>query len=498
MRNDINTIASKRETICYNSIRYLSIAFITAMIIVSMNGLFTNGVRFGALVLVGLLAILGIVILFLRKLFVEKYQVLWIVLVLVGIIIRIAYAITTEAPIISDQLACFNAAQQAAQNDYSWTESSYFSKWAYQIPFVLYEALLLKVFGTVRALYFFNGVFSIITVLEVYLIVKRVYNKRVSLVVTAFFSLFPQYIASISRLYNQSISGVFLLIAVYFFVNYVIKIKEKFDIGIALLYCGLTGLFLGISNLFRSEAIIGLIAVIVWFVYYFVVNVKRKKWHTFLLSILLCIVVTYAIYRIVNSSVDFMIVNLGISQYGIRNGNLFWYIVCGLTPESYGGYSSKYGYILEYKNPDEQYEVFKKIIADIFSSMSLKDVLVFFVKKQYYMWGEVFDIRTSSFENGYSGTMSLIMTYYNHFIYIIVMAFSVIGLQKRKTSNYCSFFMIFFIGFFMAFVIKSIEATYRYTPILVLFLLFAHGIDYFINMHSLSVSFQIKKKAKIQ
>lgn len=129
---------------------------------------------------------------------------------MIGLLLRVVYLFTIDADIISDQHHCLTAAQQAVNGDYSWTTSDrYFELWAYQIPFVMNESLILKIFGTVRALYVFNGLFSVVTCILVYCIISKIYQKNIAMISTTLFSCFPLFIFSISRLYNQIISGMF-------------------------------------------------------------------------------------------------------------------------------------------------------------------------------------------------------------------------------------------------------------------------------------------------
>ena len=53
--------------------------------------------------------------------------------------------------------------------------------------------------------------------------------------------------------------------------------------------CLLSGVFLGISNLFRPEGIVGVIAVIVWFVYFFIKAVRKTIIAKTIIKTLICV-----------------------------------------------------------------------------------------------------------------------------------------------------------------------------------------------------------------
>ena len=462
-------------------IRILCLVFLVSIIGLSIIGIFPQGVKFGIIVLIGLLFFVFLFLVAVEKLSLPKYKLFWLSLIILGIIIRIAYAFTVNADIISDQEHCLNAAQQVARGNYTWaTSDPYFERWAYQIPFVLYEGFVLRIFGTVRALYVLNGVFSVITCFLIYAIVKKIHNKNVALITMAVFSCFPLFVFSISRLYNQIIAGVFMLLAIYFFVSVCKRPyynEPRNDFFRVLLLCALTGLFLGISNLFRTEAIIGLLAVECWFIYSFIVNIKKEKLSVLIFRLILCMLITYVVYKIVNVGVGLTIVYSGISPNGIKNGCIYWFIVCGLTPESFGAYSTKYAYITDYKDSTQQFEVFKSIIKEIFSNQNICDICTFFAKKEYYMWGEI-----SYYSASYAPhIVYTLLNNFSHCIYILIIALSVVGLNKKRYNTVVVFLSILFLGFFFAFVIKEISSTYRYSTILIFILLSSGGINYLVE-----------------
>lgn len=398
-----------------------------------------------------------------------------------GLIIRIVFAFTVDAEIISDQLKCLNAAKQTAQGDFSWTTSDlYFEQWAYQIPFVLYEGIVLKLFGTLRALYVFNGIFSVASCFLVYFITKKIYDTSVALITTAVISCFPLFILSIGRLYNQTIAGVFLLLAIYFFVS--VQKRELFSETPksylkTLSLCALSGTFLGISNLLRAEAVIGIIALVCWFIYNFVVNFKKEKIGLLIIRSLLCIITVYALYKTVNVGVDLAVKYSSISPNGIKNGCPYWLVVCGLTPESFGLYNTKYSYIIKCKDPAQQFEIFKSILKEITQGKSFRDFLSFFAKKEFIMWGQISPCANSNLNANTHKIVLTILNTVNHCAYILTIALAAIGIKKKSFNPVISLFYILFLGFFLVFIIKEISPVYRYSTILISLLAASSGIN---------------------
>ena len=492
-------VLNNREKYLSNFLRVLCGVITLLMIVFSIVGLFPQGVKFGLIMLIGLVFVTAAIIISVFKLSDSKYRIFWLTIILIGIALRIVYSLTIDVSIVSDQQHCLTAAQQAANGDFSWaTSDDYFVVWAYQIPFVLYESVILKIFGTIRALYVFNGLFSILTCIFIYLIFKKVYQKNVALITTAIFACFPMLICSISRLYNQIIAGVFLLCAIYFFID-VCKQPTLFvtkkAIKNIILPCALTGMFLGISNVFRPEAIIGVLAVVVWFAYSFITKANKKNVWTLLLGSAIGILAAYLSYKIVNVGVGTAVIFSGISPNGISNGCIYWTIVCGMTPDSYGGYSTTYISILDYKEPSEQFVVFKKMMAEIFSNRSIGDIIHFFVMKEYKMWGEIYYCCEL---NNAPNLVYVLLNNISHGIYIITALFALLGLRKRKFNPTKAFLIILFLGFFMALVIKEANSPYRYSTVLVLVLMSANGIEYLIDKKMNIKSRFLKDKKAIQ
>ena len=155
-----------------------------------------------------------------KEIYSRFFRVLMIIAILTGFTAKIAYSAMIESSFIADASLCFNAAQQAVNGDFSWVGLDYFQRWAYQIPFVLYETAVLKIFGDYKALYIMGAVFSILTCMLIYAVSKKmVKNENVCLTVTALFTWMPNALFQIDTMYNQLICGMFLMLSVYSFLS---------------------------------------------------------------------------------------------------------------------------------------------------------------------------------------------------------------------------------------------------------------------------------------
>lgn len=476
-----------------NLIRVIFSVCIFVTLALCTVGFFSNGKLFGIIIF-----FITIILLFAFCLIIPKdnKKIEWVLIsvIIIGMIIRLVYASSIDIQVKSDQLACLKAAQDLLNNNYGWTESSYFLHYPYQIPFVFYEFAVLKVFGSVRALYVFNAVFSITTCLLLYVIVKIVTNRKTALIVAAIHAILPSSVFMIHWLYNHIISGVFFLLAILFFLRFFKKASSA-DIKLNdIVNCLLAGVFLGISNLFRPEGMVGVIAVIAWFIYSFINTVQKATAAKMILKTLILAFSFLLGYILINNIINIVVINT-ISPLGIKNPCIYWTVVCGLTPEKYGSYSTKYDFILDCTDKQEQRNVFISILHDIFDRMTIVDIFKFFTLKLYYLWG-ILDTGCAKFSDGADvpAAVTLGINCLEHILYFLMLYLSAYNIKKKTINQYTVFFMILFIGFFSAFIIKEIKKEYLYSTNLILLLLSSSGISCIIDDKQFFPYSQIKRR----
>ncbi len=404
-----------------------------------------------------------------KEIYSRFFRVLMIIAILTGFTVKIIYSAMIEASFIADASLCFNAAQQAVNGDFSWVGLDYFQRWAYQIPFVLYETAVLKIFGDYKALYIMGAVFSILTCMLIYAVSKKmVKNENVCLTVTALFTWMPNALFQIDTMYNQLIGGMFLMLSVYFF-SFIFT--EKFDEKIKpkqILFCLLTGVFSGVSNLFRSESIVEILAVACYLAFVTVTQSDKKTILKYIIKSVVFFAVFFIGYKIITGGTDWIITTSGIHPYGIKNRCPYWFIVCGLTPESYGSYSEKYIGIVYTLDSEAQKKMFGDIMHEIFADRIFFDILIFFVKKLSIMWGTPEEPHCMISDTALWHRISFLMILANHYLYLLFTILSLTGLKLKKFRNSGSFLTIYFMGYFCIYIIKEIAPRYRYSSVIIL------------------------------
>jgi len=413
-----------------------------------------------------------------KERYTHLFKVFMIIAILLGFTVKLVYSSLIEDSAIADALLCFNAAQQAANGDFSWISLDYFQRWAYQIPFVLYETAVLKIFGNYKALYIMGAVFSILTCMLFYAVSKKmVKNENAALAVTALFTWMPNALFQIDTMYNQLIGGLFLMLSIYFF-SFIFT--ESFDEKInpkQLLFCLLTGIFSGISNLFRAEAIVEILAVACYLIFVTVTQSDKKTLLKYIIKSVVFFAVFFIGYKVVTGGTDWIITALGIHPYGIKNRCPYWFIVCGLTPESYGAYSEKYIGIVYTLDSEAQKKMFSDIMHEIFADRSFFDILIFFAKKLSIMWGTPEEPHCMISDSALWHRISYVMVLANHYIYMLFSILAIVGIKMKKFRNSSSFLTIYFMGYFCIYLIKEIAPRYRYSTLFILALLSVYGIQ---------------------
>ena len=136
----------------------------------------------------------------------------WIIIFILGVFAKVFVGLFVHAEIVSDMKRCLTAAHLTLKGDMSWQEDAYFILFGYQVPFVLYEAAVLKVFGSTTSLYLLNALLSILSAVLIKMIILNITNDNYcSWFVSALYMILPSTFLRVSVLYNQILGGFFLV-----------------------------------------------------------------------------------------------------------------------------------------------------------------------------------------------------------------------------------------------------------------------------------------------
>ena len=403
----------------------------------------------------------------------------WIGLFIIGFLLKLITGVFLHDVIISDMKHCLTAAQMTLNGDLSWQDEQYFIQFAYQVPFVLYEAFILYLFKTIKALYFINVVLSILTTI---LLKKVVFNmlgdENTSWVISSLYMILPSTFLRVGVLYNQILGGFFLMCGLYF---YTLKKKCILDT-----FCMIaSSVFICFGCFFRQDVKIVLIAIVCIELFLLLKEIFKvnssyynfKRIVQIVLGIGCFIVGYYLMYHIFSN----ILVMLHLAKYGIANNAPYWSLITGMTPDSNGYYSSTYSYLV----PITKDMPLLKAIKYIFNHISVKenmgftDWILFFVKKIYYMWGSVEAPLLFNYSHSVFVLIAFGICCFETPIFIIMLGFAINGLKKEFQKNNTIMYLLIItcvIGFFIAYLFFEIQPRYRYNPDLLLFIAASFGI----------------------
>lgn len=254
-------------------------------------------------------------------------------LMVFAVLSQVLAVVSIDSQPISDFGLMYNSALSAVNGDYSWLELQYYRNWAYQIPFVMYEALVLSVCNSLRALQIMNIFFAVGCIWLVYML-SALYLEQDKAVLAGFaYALCPAAFILTPVLTNQHISLFFMLLGIYVFLRYQdAGTKDRYISAAA------AGALLAVGNLMRAEAVVIILSIIFCTLIY---RCCRRGLKEILPAALLTLV-----YFALQFAVGKIFFLCGIAPYGIGNNVPQWKFVVGLDFITGGTYTNRNEFIL--------------------------------------------------------------------------------------------------------------------------------------------------------
>ncbi len=415
---------------------------------------------------------------------------LW--LLLLAFLLRVFWVFTLNPPIISDFNTMYQAAESLVQGDASFSQSNYFIVWAYQTPFVLWEAALLRLCNHVVFLKLVNALLSAGSVCLVYRLIRPHVRPAAARVSGLLLAAFPFSATLPTVLTNQIAAGFFMVLAVWCLIC-----PDAARLGFWRF--PLTGLLLQVGNLLRPEGIILLVAIAAWLV--FTVIHEPKEWKGAVLGT----AVLLAVYFAVGFGAEWLIVGTGLNPEGIQNNFSAWKFVCGFNFETGGMYSAEDWSALaatfdDAYHPTEETDALVQSMLSERLNIGLGNLAVLMVRKIDQLWN-------SSGLGWAFGHLDLDAHFWIKQIYTVLLNFdrslfqlaallSGLGLWKkggRKPDGYLIYFVVF--ASFCAFLPIEVQPRYAYLPQLFLFGAAAFGVD---RLLELAEGFPLRREPQVK
>ena len=246
-----------------------------------------------------------------------------ILLFLAALGLRVAAIVLIPTPAQSDFGKLLNAAQQMNGGDTRYLSDIYFQRWAYQLGFVAFEALLLKIRDTVYVLKLVNCLAGAGTTVLIYLLALELTDRRSARAAGFFYCFYPLGVLYMTVLSNQVFQTFLLLAGIYYLVS------EGFR-SPAWVRFVVFGLLLSLANILRPESIIPLTAVAISLV----LLLRKNNWK----QSLVCAALMLGIYFGMNVLIDLIFRRTGLAPEGLVNNAPYWKFVLGFNHDTSGGY----------------------------------------------------------------------------------------------------------------------------------------------------------------
>lgn len=417
-----------------------------------------------------LLLLVGIVLLFIGVAIVRLPIPNWafvILLLVSAFAIRLVWVLNVDTSLLSDFAKLYNASVQASNGDFSFSENAYFTRWVYQIGFVMYQAAVIFVFGeNLFVLKFINIVFATATVGLVYLIGKSVFNEAAGRIAGSVYAIYLPSIVMTSVLTNQYLSTFLMFAGFYLLV-------ERFEIG-KWSWIGI-GVLLAFGHIIRPIGTFVLLAV---GIYIFVAYLLKGDHKLKSLGKLAGVV---GVFFVIQFSVSQAFMASGVTEYPLENRDPLWKFVLGLNHETDGTYSGSDVEVLAPLDEEEREQKQREMIEERLSDPG--EVFVLMKNKFQIMWGEEHD---STFFWGLTGieapNFKRLLYQIDNIMFPLFFLFGFVGsvsllLSKRSEIPMKSLlFVLLVIGYAMIHLIIEVQTRYRFFAMPALILLQSYGV----------------------
>ena len=379
-----------------------------------------------------------------------------IMLVLMSSIMYLMWNIYADTSPVSDYKVLLDGANEIVSGTFlqeSSDKSNYFYFYNYQIGYVSYLALVIKIFGNnlifIKAL---EGLYMALTSIVIYKITEKISTEDIAAVASIFYATYIPNIMGSSVINNQHISTLLLCLSIYFIIK-----STRVSLAIA-------GILLGFTQILRPIAIIIIIGLLISYAYEII---KYKNYKKCIQRFFLFIIAFIVVIKIF----DIGLIKLKISPSPISQNNAKYFkFVLGLKgngvydiPTENARKTQVY-FDLEKLNFDynEYNNQCLKVIKESISNY--QNTFSFITNKMYHFIGDKdnqygFALADDKMNNNVYlfsdlGNMQYI-------IFLVCAIISIIG-RTRKINDDIDIFCILIIGFVLVHIFIETQPRYRY------------------------------------
>lgn len=252
---------------------------------------------------------------------------------IIAITVRLFIIFSLDTPPASDFAVLLNASRSLINGDLSFLEDGYFKLWSYQMGFVYFQSLLLRIWDSIIILKLFNCLVCAATVCLIYLIAREFVCEKAAQVASLLYCFFAFPLFYVTVLTNQFLASFLIYFGLY------IVIAKGIKLSCFLRYL-IFAVLLAFSNVIRPESIIPLFSAVI----FLVITVNKSSWKKNLLNVLILVGTYYLLFNLISN----VFVWTGLSPNGLTNNAPLWKFVLGFNHETNGMYTDNDGaYLLD-------------------------------------------------------------------------------------------------------------------------------------------------------
>lgn len=468
--NEVKDIFIKIVT---NILKVLFIVLLLGIVLLAISFLKGSNIATLLVITINIMVLFGVYKIIKSKRLINSKKI--ILIILLGLSLRILWLININTLPSSDFLLLYNSAIDLTNNDNTvFTGVNYIARFPHLSYMIVYMALIMKIFG--QSLFIIkigNLVFSVITMYLVYKVSLEVFEKEnIALLSLGVSVIFTPMIIYVGVLATENIAIPFYLASIYYFLRAI-----KGGISVKLLI--ISGLLLGIGNLFRMVAVIVLIAYAMYIIIFENKNIIVKIRGT---------IVIISMFIIVTVSGSFLLKSFGITEVHLWKGRepAITNILKGSNIKSFGRFNEEDATMPDKYNYD--YDKVKEVAIDIIkerlTTTSPIRLGIFYSGKFIGQWSQG-DMSGISWSESGSEKLGIINSgnYRGvvQFIYMIIILLSFISLFNTKRifgeNQIINLFYIILCGYGCFYLITEMQGRYAYI-VCWLFIIFAtSGIE---------------------
>ncbi|MED1402720.1 glycosyltransferase family 39 protein [Bacillus mycoides] len=412
------------------------------------------------LVLIPVVILIGVIFLLFGYIS-NKYMskvVFSISLIFLAFSIRLIWVLNIQTPVETDFAMMYNSAVQAAKGDFSFTQSTYYTSWVYQLGFTMYQAFIIKLFGEgTFLLKFLNILYCTGTTLLIYKITSQIFNEWSGRIAGLLYAVYIPSIVLSSVLTNQHIA-VFL-----FYLGFYLLITKGLSHKYMWIFIGVS---LSLGDIMRPLGAIILIAVTIYIFLQGILGKSRQEIFISIKKLGGIFIVFYLIHQVVSYSFIYS----GITQHPLSNRDPLWKFTLGFNHETKGGYSGEDAeYIMSIELGEERTAAQKKLIQERLSDP--QKVLSLFGDKFVLMWADydsapLWSLVTLEKTDNDMVSLKDDLTKYEKYMYTAAMLFCTLSLlyliMTKQNKTHYTLFLLLIIGYVAIHFLIEVQTRYRY------------------------------------